>query len=92
MYARACVRVCMCVRACVTKLLSTNCCHVFLHPQVHSIVSRLIAEDGLPASHDQPTGTIVVHHVEPTRLQASPHTAHLCAELGSSVMLWSRAR
>lgn len=37
--------------------------------QVHSIVSRLIADDGLPASHDQPTGTIVVHHVEPTRLQ-----------------------
>lgn len=33
------------------------------------MVSRLIADDGLPASHDQPTGTIVVHHVEPTRLQ-----------------------
>lgn len=37
--------------------------------QVHAVVSRLIADDGLPASHDQPTGTIVVHHVEPTRLQ-----------------------
>ena len=39
------------------------------HSQVHAVVSRLIADDGLPASHDQPTGTVVVHHVEPTRLQ-----------------------
>lgn len=39
-------------------------------------MSRLIADDGLPASHDQPTGTIVVHHVEPTRLQVG---ASACA-------------
>ncbi len=37
--------------------------------QVHAIVSRLIVDDGLPASHDQPTGTVVVHNVEPTALQ-----------------------
>jgi hypothetical protein len=55
--------------------------------QVHAIVSRLIADDGLPASHDQPTGTIVVHHVEPTRLQVGwvprlvLHVCCLCLRL-----------
>jgi hypothetical protein len=43
--------------------------HATLSMQVHAIVSRLIVDDGLPASHDQPTGTVVVHNVEPTALQ-----------------------
>lgn len=38
-------------------------------PKVHALVSKLIADELLPASHDQPSATIVVHHEEPTRLQ-----------------------
>ncbi|KAL4433586.1 hypothetical protein ABPG75_000027 [Micractinium tetrahymenae] len=54
-----------------SSLSIAQLCDMFELPErkVHSIVSRLIADEGLPASHDQPTGTIVVHHVEPTRLQ-----------------------
>ena len=54
-----------------SSLSIAQLCDMFELPErrVHAIVSRLIADDGLPASHDQPTGTIVVHHVEPTRLQ-----------------------
>lgn len=54
-----------------SSLSIAQLCDMFELPQrkVHAVVSRLIADDGLPASHDQPTGTIVVHHVEPTRLQ-----------------------
>lgn len=37
--------------------------------RVHALVSKLIADELFPASHDQPSGTIVVHHEEPTRLQ-----------------------
>ncbi|PSC74602.1 Eukaryotic translation initiation factor 3 subunit C [Micractinium conductrix] len=54
-----------------SSLSIAQLCDMFELPErkVHAVVSRLIADDGLPASHDQPTGTVVVHHVEPTRLQ-----------------------
>ncbi|KAL4854001.1 Eukaryotic translation initiation factor 3 subunit C [Chlorella vulgaris] len=54
-----------------SSLSITQLCNMFELPgcQVHAIVSRLIVDDGLPASHDQPTGTVVVHNVEPTALQ-----------------------
>ena len=34
-------------------------------------MSRLIADELLPAAHDQPTGTVVLAHAELTRLQAA---------------------
>ncbi len=53
---------------------------------MHAIVSRLIADDGLPASHDQPTGTIVVHHVEPTRLQVGCCGSYGCADAATRLI------
>lgn len=55
-----------------TSLSMKQLCEMFDLPdrKVHAIVSKMIADEALPGSHDQPTGTVVIHHEEPTRLQA----------------------
>lgn len=55
-----------------TSLSMEQLCNIFelSERKVHSIVSRLIADETLCGSFDQPTRTIVIHHEEPTRLQS----------------------
>jgi translation initiation factor 3 subunit C len=54
-----------------SSLSSQQLCELFeLEPRrVHAIVSRLVADELLLGSHDQPTGTVVIHHQELTKLQ-----------------------
>ena len=54
-----------------SSLSSQQLCELFeLAPRrVHAIISRLVADEALPGSHDQPTGTVVIHHQELTKLQ-----------------------
>jgi hypothetical protein len=37
---------------------------------VHSIISKMIINEELQASHDQPTATILIHKAEPSPLQS----------------------
>lgn len=55
-----------------TSLSMQQLCDMFELPnrRVHAIVSRMVADEALPGSHDQPSGTLVIHHEEPTRLQS----------------------
>jgi len=48
-----------------------ECSRMFELPEkaVHSVVSRMMINDELHASWDQPTGTIVMHRVDPSKLQ-----------------------
>ncbi len=54
---------------------------------VHSVVSKMIFESELLASHDQPSQSIVVHRGEPSRLQALALqvSEHALTKLGEEV-------
>lgn len=57
--------------------------------KIHSIVSGMMLNDELKASWNQPTKTIVMHHVEPTSLQNSSmkYTQRIAAFLESNEAL-----
>eukprot|EP00005_Dracoamoeba_jomungandri_P005503 CAMPEP_0174260422 /NCGR_PEP_ID=MMETSP0439-20130205/9701_1 /TAXON_ID=0 /ORGANISM="Stereomyxa ramosa, Strain Chinc5" /LENGTH=835 /DNA_ID=CAMNT_0015344667 /DNA_START=80 /DNA_END=2587 /DNA_ORIENTATION=+ len=53
------------------SLSLTELSNIFELPEnkVHSIVSRMMTNNELHAAWDQPSGAIVMHNIEPTRLQ-----------------------
>jgi len=55
-----------------TSLSMEQLCQMFelSDRRVHAIVSRMIADESLAGSFDQPTNTVVMHHEEATRLQS----------------------
>lgn len=55
-----------------TSLSMEQLCQMFelTDRRVHAIVSRMIADEILAGSFDQPTNTVVMHHEEPTALQS----------------------
>lgn len=55
-----------------TSLSMDQLCNIFelSERKVHSIISKMIADESLCGSFDQPTKTVVMHHEEPTRLQS----------------------
>lgn len=57
--------------------------------QVHSIVSKMMIEEMLSGSWDQPTGTIVMHETQPSRLQDL--AAQFAQKAGALVDLNERA-
>ena len=54
-----------------TSLSMEQLCNMFELPErrARAIVSKMIAEESLAGSFDQPTNTVVMHHEEATRLQ-----------------------
>jgi len=55
-----------------TSLSMEQLCQMFelSDRRVHAIVSRMIADESIAGSFDQPTNTVVMHHEEATRLQS----------------------
>ena len=54
--------------------------------QVHSVVSKMMMDEHLSGSWDQPTSTIVMHAANPTRLQVRALAEHLAWKIFYAVI------